>query len=33
MEGGNRQRKLRTLRADKRLTDFDIKTGPAVDFS
>ncbi len=36
MEGGrrlNRQRELRSLWADKRLVDFDQKSGPTVDFS
>ena len=36
MEGGRRlirQRELRTLRTDKWLAVFDLKTGPIVDFS
>ena len=36
MEGSRRliqQRKLRTLWADNRFADFDLKTGPTVDFN
>ena len=36
MEGArrkNRQHDLRNLWADKQLVDFDLKTGPTVDFS
>jgi hypothetical protein len=36
MEGGKRlirQRELRTLWADKRFAEFDLKIGPTVDFT